>query len=630
MGDPRGSLPVKVAALFVAVITLMTATFSAMLLVVAYREGYYQEETIDTYADTETARSTALTLCANVLADPAFDLAEYGNQLAVTITDSSGQTVRQQGAVDQIESTFRLTVTLREEDTEIAGLPAGTYQAALFVGAFSAGAANPFQSVRQFFNTVYPLRRALPPAALLSLLLCLICLVFLFCAAGHRRGTEAITANVQDRIPLDLYLAADIFLLSFLSLLLDGLLYNGDLALTLTLYALAYFLLIVILLALLMTLATRLKLGRFWENTLCWQILRLAWRLLRGFGREVRRLLHLLPMTWRTVLLTAALLFLQGFLFFWGCWDRISAPILLMLAMDVAVLAAVVYISWNLQRLKEAGQDLAEGHLDAKVDTSRMLWDLRQHGEHLNAIGEGMNRAVDQRMRSERLKTELITNVSHDIKTPLTSIVNYVDLLKKEELPEQAAGYVAVLDRQSRRLKKLTEDLVEASKASTGNIKVQLQPIVVNEIINQAVGDYDRRLADGKLEVIINTFEGSLTALADGRLLWRVLDNLLSNVCKYAMAGSRVYIDLTARDGRVVLSMKNVSRDRLNISADELMERFVRGDASRHTEGSGLGLNIAKSLMELMGGTFSLAVDGDLFKAELTLKGTPEVGPPIP
>ena len=222
-------------------------------------------------------------------------------------------------------------------------------------------------------------------------------------------------------------------------------------------------------------------------------------------------------------------------------------------------------------------------------------------------------------MKSERLKTELITNVSHDIKTPLTSIVNYVDLLKKEDLPERAREYLAVLDRQSSRLKKLTEDLVEASKASTGNMSVSLQPLVVNEIILQAVGEYDEKLTAGKLEVIVSTFEGNLTAMADSRLLWRVLDNLLSNVCKYAMAGSRVYIDLGRNEGRVVLSMKNVSRDRLNISPDELMERFVRGDASRHTEGSGLGLNIARSLMELMGGTFSIAVDGDLFKAELTL-----------
>ena len=172
---------------------------------------------------------------------------------------------------------------------------------------------------------------------------------------------------------------------------------------------------------------------------------------------------------------------------------------------------------------------------------------------------------------------------------------------------------------------------MEASKASTGNIAVSLQPLVVNEIILQAVGEYDQKLTAGKLEVIVNTFEGNLSAMADSRLLWRVLDNLLSNVCKYAMAGSRVYIDLGRRENRVVLSMKNISRDQLNISADELMERFVRGDSSRHAEGSGLGLNIAKSLMELMGGTFSLSVDGDLFKAELTLRQAPEEGggPPL-
>ena len=249
-----------------------------------------------------------------------------------------------------------------------------------------------------------------------------------------------------------------------------------------------------------------------------------------------------------------------------------------------------------------------------------MYFDVKRHAEDLNAIGVGMNKAVEQRLKSERLKTELITNVSHDIKTPLTSIVNYVDLLKKQDLPPDAQEYLMVLDRQSRRLKKLTEDLVEASKASTGNVTVNLEPIVVNEIIHQAIADYEEKLAAGKLEMIVNTYEGNLMALADGRLLWRVLDNLLGNVCKYAMAGTRVYVDLSAQDGRVFLSMKNISRDPLNVSAEELMERFVRGDASRHTEGSGLGLNIARSFMDLMGGGFELYVDGDLFKAELSLR----------
>lgn len=328
-------------------------------------------------------------------------------------------------------------------------------------------------------------------------------------------------------------------------------------------------------------------------------------------------MVRILPFTWRTVLFTIAVLGTQIFLNSWGVWD--GFPLLMLIVLDFAIVVAAALLSWQLQKLKAMGQRLADGDLEAKLDTSRMFYDIKTHAENLNAIGLGMNRAVEQRMKSERLKTELITNVSHDIKTPLTSIVNYVDLLKKEDLPEQAAEYVTVLDRQSGRLKKLTEDLVEASKASTGNIPVALQPIVVNEIIHQAVGDYDQRLTAGKIEVIINTFEGSLSAMADGRLLWRVLDNLLSNVCKYAMPGSRLYIDLTTQGSRVALSMKNISRDALNVSADELMERFVRGDSSRHAEGSGLGLNIAKSLMELMGGTFGIAVDGDLFKAELTL-----------
>ena len=372
-------------------------------------------------------------------------------------------------------------------------------------------------------------------------------------------------------------------------------------------------------LALLLTLAARFKKGKWWRNTILWRLCRWCTRMWRRCWYAVVELVRILPVTWRVVLgvigilggqSLLVLLFLSGsFLIF-----------LLTAVLDAALVVAAAWMTFQLQKVRDMGSALAAGDLDAQLDTEKMYFDIKRHAEDLNAIGVGMNKAVEQRLKSERLKTELITNVSHDIKTPLTSIVNYVDLLKKEELPPAAREYVSVLDRQSHRLKKLTEDLVEASKASTGNIAVQLEPIVVNEIIHQAVGDYDEKLAAGKLEVIVNTYEGNLMALADGRLLWRVLDNLLSNVCKYAMAGTRVYVDLGARDGKVVLSVKNISRDPLNVSAEELMERFVRGDASRHTEGSGLGLNIARSLMDLMGGGFELYVDGDLFKAELTLR----------
>lgn len=222
-------------------------------------------------------------------------------------------------------------------------------------------------------------------------------------------------------------------------------------------------------------------------------------------------------------------------------------------------------------------------------------------------------------MKAEHLKTELITNVSHDIKTPLTSIVNYVDLLKKEDIPSpEAREYIAVLDRQSHRLKKLTEDLVEASKASSGVLNVDLQPTDVNVLFSQIEGEYQERLAACQLTLVTQPPAPGTVIRADSRLLSRVMDNLVSNICKYALPSTRVYVVSTLSREAVTISFKNVSRDELNISPDKLMERFVRGDASRHTEGSGLGLSIARSLVQLQGGRFDLAIDADLFRADIT------------
>ena len=495
------------------------------------------------------------------------------------------------------------------------------------------------------FRLTYRLYNLLHPVAGISTLLlglcvlgALLCLVFLLCAAGHRSGTAGIVPNWQDRIPLELYFIGDCVLLYITLVMADSALrsgiivYNWELLSQLGGLSLCALLGWAILLAALMTVATRLKLGKWWRNSLCYLLLRWVRRLWRRFFAGVRGFVRILPMTWRAVLLAGGVLFLQLLLTL-ICFDSYANNgffFLLLLALDAAVLMGAAWFTHQLQQIRDMGSALAAGNLEAKIDTRKMFRDIKDHAENLNAIGTGMTRAVEQRMKSERLKTELITNVSHDIKTPLTSIVNYVDLLEKEDLPEKATEYLAVLDRQSKRLKKLTEDLVEASKASTGNVAVRLTPILVNEIVHQAIGDYDERLTAGKLEVAVSTYEGNLIALADGRLLWRVLDNLLSNVCKYALAGTRVYIDLISRNDRVVVSMKNISRDPLNVNADELMERFVRGDSSRHTEGSGLGLNIAKSLMELMGGTFALSVDGDLFKAELTLRQVPDSIPSGP
>ena len=256
--------------------------------------------------------------------------------------------------------------------------------------------------------------------------------------------------------------------------------------------------------------------------------------------------------------------------------------------------------------------------MEHPVDTARMYRDLKEHGEPLNSIQTGMAKAVAESVKSERFKTELITNVSHDIKTPLTSIINYVDLLEKEELSnETAEGYLEVLERQSNRLKKLIEDLIEASKASTGNLAVHLEKLEAGVSVVQIVGEFEDKLNAADLTLLIQKPETPVYVMADGRHFWRVIDNLMNNICKYAQPGTRVYVDLRENGGQVELIFRNTSRYPLNISSEELMERFVRGDESRNTEGSGLGISIAKSLMELMGGSFMLYVDGDLFKVVL-------------
>ena len=285
------------------------------------------------------------------------------------------------------------------------------------------------------------------------------------------------------------------------------------------------------------------------------------------------------------------------------------------------ITVVIICAAVQMKQLKDGGERIAKGDLAHKIDTSQMMFDFKRHGEAINGISEGMSKAVDERMKSERFKTELITNVSHDIKTPLTSIINYVDLLEKEKLDNPTAEeYLEVLERQSARLKKLIEDLMEASKASTGNLPVHLERLEAGVFMVQTVGEFEERTKAAELDLQIKKPEEPVYIMADGRHFWRVIDNLMNNICKYAQPGTRVYINMENRDGKVEITFRNTSKYALNISSDELMERFVRGDSSRNTEGSGLGLSIANSLMELMGGTCNLYVDGDLFKVVLEFK----------
>ena len=307
----------------------------------------------------------------------------------------------------------------------------------------------------------------------------------------------------------------------------------------------------------------------------------------------------------------------RGDVFYWGTMGS-TFRLFLCGALAILIPCAFWYLCWCFNKLKIAGEALRDGLDGYRVDTSHMVGALREHGEDLNRIGEGVNKAVEERLKSERLRTELITNVSHDIKTPLTSIINYVDLLEKEEIPnENAKEYLEVLERQSARLKKLIEDLIEASKASSGSLSVNLEKLEAGVFLVQTVGEFKEKTEKNKLDLQIKKPGEPIYIMADGRHFWRVIDNLMNNICKYAQPETRVYINLEQTGEKVQITFRNTSRYPLNISSEELMERFVRGDSSRNTEGNGLGLSIAGSLMELMHGKMQLFVDGDLFKVVL-------------
>lgn len=272
----------------------------------------------------------------------------------------------------------------------------------------------------------------------------------------------------------------------------------------------------------------------------------------------------------------------------------------------------------QFQTIQNAIKAIYEGNTNVKLTTNELTGVMKQLGIYLEDISGGLSNAIQANLKNERLKTELITNVSHDIKTPLTSIINYVDLLKKEEMPnEKAKEYLEVLDNKSQRLKRLTEDLVEASKASSGNIKLKMEKINVNELIKQISGEFEDRFKARGLEEIKNIPEEPVFIQADSRYIYRVLENLYSNASKYSLENTRIYMDIISQQTSVVIQMKNISKEKLNITTDELMQRFVRGDSSRNTEGSGLGLSIASSLTELQGGKFHIYLDGDLFKVTL-------------
>lgn len=472
----------------------------------------------------------------------------------------------------------------------------------------------------RILDAVYSMRYELIGVAVGSLLLSMILFIFLMCAAGHRDETDIITMNGIDRIPFDLFTAV-ICCGVFLTV---GFTFDGTFNIAVMDMIVAGILLIcsfLLALMFLMSFATRMKTGGFIgliKSCLVYRSLRWCWRLIKRICRAVWGFISSIGLVKKYAVVIAVVLFIE-FLFIMATEYSPGAHLTGWVLERGILVVLAVYVLLNMRKLRIGASEIAGGNDGYKIDTNRMRGELRRHADDLNNIGAGISKAVDERMKSEHFRTELITNVSHDIKTPLTSIVNYVDLLSKEEPEnEKMREYIDVLSRQSARLKKLIDDLIEASKASTGNLSVNMERCELGVLLDQTAGEYGERLSNAGLELVLTKPEGPVPIMADGRHMWRVFDNLMNNACKYAQPGTRIYLTLQRSGNTAQVVFRNISRSQLNISGDELMERFVRGDSSRNTEGSGLGLSIARSLVQLQHGDMELIVDGDLFKIVLS------------
>ncbi len=470
------------------------------------------------------------------------------------------------------------------------------------------------------FQLIYALRFAIYPIGILSALILLVSYVALWRVAGRRPQDEELHPGMFHMIPFDILLAGFLFVTALWVMIVSSTSFLPAVILLVAGGGILY----EVFLGLSMSLSVRLQNHSLFQNSLIMHCFRWAWNIVKWFGRKLRKVWEMirytagnLPLITKTVIAVGVLSFAEFLVL--GNYHNERAELLTVWFLEKLVLIPLILLlAVNLRKLQQSGQALASGNLNYKTDTSKLLWDFKKHGENLNSIATGMNLAVAKQTKSERMKTELITNVSHDIKTPLTSIINYADLIGKEECEnEKIKEYSEVLLRQGNRLKRLIEDLVEASKASTGNLDVVMENCDASVFVSQASGEYEDKLKNAGLTLVTKMPEETLTIKADGRRMWRVFDNLMNNICKYAQENTRVYLTLERQDKYAVFTFKNTSRDSLDISPDELMERFVRGDESRNTDGNGLGLSIARSLAELQKGKLDLAIDGDLFKAIL-------------
>lgn len=484
-----------------------------------------------------------------------------------------------------------------------------------------------FKKARDEFTGMRPWIFISLMGVVVSILICLVCLIYLSMAAGKRDGDEKVHLNLFDRLPTEILYVLVVLAGIFCFLMFGWIFYqfsSEELAGLMMVSGAVSFFSAAVFSMFYLSFVRRIRAGILWRRSM------LRW-FVRGIGllfitrKSSSKMLILFGI--HLVICFGMLSGLLNYLYS-DLYNENTTMVFTLAFLLLSCVEAVLIIREGVQRNKviEGIRRISGGDLEYKIALEDLSGDNKCVAEAVNTIGDGLFHAVDDSVRNEHLKTDLITNVSHDIKTPLTSIINYVDLLKREDLQnERVQGYIAVLDSKSQRLKQLTEDLVEASKVSSGNIKLEMERINLVELVHQTEGEFDERFEARNLTVVNKLPRGAVVILADGRRIWRVLENVYSNVAKYAMESTRVYVDMEADGSQVRFSIKNISENPLNIQAEELTERFIRGDISRSTEGSGLGLSIAKSLTSLMNGTFEIYLDGDLFKVTICFPQEPEL-----
>ena len=463
-------------------------------------------------------------------------------------------------------------------------------------------------------NTVYEMfkNNQNSPVYLIPItsVLLLAMIVYLVWAIGHEKGKDEIQLSGIDKVPYEILITIIFFALGiFVSLGVASVETIIPQKMLIPLIVISYLGSYGSLAVGTATTIKRLKAKSFWRSFLMYKIY--AWA-----KEKVKKLFNVVSD--KNSSKRKITIFYWGFIIVSGLIFLATASgvgVLLLLVFWVFVYILMLKYIEKVDKINQALKEIYEGNPNVHLEKEELTGVLKQMAEYINDIAGGFTNAIEQSLKSERLKTELITNVSHDIKTPLTSIINYVDLLKQEDIKdEKIKQYIDILNQKSLRLKKLIEDLVEASKVSSGNVKLNIEVIDLKELLAQTIGEFEDRFENKNLKIDIEIPDEEVKIKADNRYMYRVIENLFSNITKYSIDNSRVYISLTKQNDKIKLEIKNISKDKLNISPDELMQRFVRGDKSRYTEGSGLGLSIAKSLTEMQDGKFDINIDGDLFK----------------